>query len=389
MVIRLSFIFTSVLVLLFFSACSAPDEYELPEAAIGLDHLTIHEYGAEPVSNLSLTPVLTISDSDDVIFGHISTVAIDESGRIYITESSRGNTSINVFDSDGSYITTIGRQGAGPGEFRSIWNLRIANNKLYTIDAALLRIQVFELDNFTLQKEIALEPIGSGDAEPDEVGMPMDLHVLNDDLFVMTYMSGLSEQTTHSLYQMNADGNIVSDRLLSILHTDLLPDQESGIFFNDPFSGLGWAFVSAEQELIASYSQDMLFKVYDLGGNYKRAFYHPYTNSPLSRRDALNHLGEDNENFQRALRNNGIPDRWMAYYSMRLDDENRIWISAVTDNKDIYEWRVMDREGKLLGKKEMPRSAHIRTIHQNHLYMAEIDEDTDAWTLVKYRVDLM
>ncbi len=55
-------------------------------------------------------------DDEEIIFGVVSDVAIDAEGKLYALDSQL--SSISVFDPDGNFLRTIGREGEGPGEFR-------------------------------------------------------------------------------------------------------------------------------------------------------------------------------------------------------------------------------------------------------------------------------
>jgi hypothetical protein len=55
-------------------------------------------------------------EEGDVIFGVLSDVALDAQGNLYALDSQL--STISVFDRDGNFLRTIGREGEGPGEFR-------------------------------------------------------------------------------------------------------------------------------------------------------------------------------------------------------------------------------------------------------------------------------
>ena len=57
------------------------------------------------------------AESDEYIFGDVTSVAADEHGRIYVAD--RLGSSVRLFESDGEFTAWIGREGEGPGEF--IW----------------------------------------------------------------------------------------------------------------------------------------------------------------------------------------------------------------------------------------------------------------------------
>lgn len=55
-------------------------------------------------------------DDEDVIFGVISSVVVDDTGNVYLLDAQLNQ--IYVFTSNGVYVRTIGCEGEGPGEFR-------------------------------------------------------------------------------------------------------------------------------------------------------------------------------------------------------------------------------------------------------------------------------
>jgi hypothetical protein len=55
-------------------------------------------------------------DDEEIIFGVIGDVAVDAQGNLYALDQQLSQ--ISVFDKDGNFLRTIGREGEGPGEFR-------------------------------------------------------------------------------------------------------------------------------------------------------------------------------------------------------------------------------------------------------------------------------
>lgn len=82
-------------------------------------------------------------------------VARAADGRYYVVTSEMADE-IKVFGADGRYIESIGRSGSGPGEFRSIWRLMIADDELHVFDAENSRHSVYNLPDHALQREIPM-----------------------------------------------------------------------------------------------------------------------------------------------------------------------------------------------------------------------------------------
>ena len=96
---------------------------------------------AHPVQTLSSDTVAAVvaarigntglgDETDEYIFGDVTSVAADQHGRIYVAD--RLSPSVRVFGSDGEFMAWIGREGEGPGEFT--WPVDIlpaANGELF------------------------------------------------------------------------------------------------------------------------------------------------------------------------------------------------------------------------------------------------------------------
>jgi len=55
-------------------------------------------------------------EEDDILFGVLRDIAIDDKGNIYLLDVQLNQ--LHVFDRDGNFVRAIGREGEGPGEFR-------------------------------------------------------------------------------------------------------------------------------------------------------------------------------------------------------------------------------------------------------------------------------
>jgi len=60
-------------------------------------------------------------DDDENIFGVITAIIQDDQGNLYMLDSQL--TEIRVYDPDGNFLRTIGREGEGPGEFQNAFSM--------------------------------------------------------------------------------------------------------------------------------------------------------------------------------------------------------------------------------------------------------------------------
>ena len=56
-------------------------------------------------------------EDEDVLFGVISQLVVDDAGNVYLLDGQLSE--VQVFSPEGEWLRTIGREGEGPGEFRS------------------------------------------------------------------------------------------------------------------------------------------------------------------------------------------------------------------------------------------------------------------------------
>lgn len=130
--------------------------------------------------------------------------------------------------------------------------------------------------------------------------------------------------------------------------------------------------------------------MFDEYGNYEYALYYPTKRAELNRTDALEFYGtgESVISFQRAIRSHGIPSRWRAIEHLIADDNNRLWISVIVDDQNIYEWWVLTSRGELLAKFDWPRNREIRKSKGDRLYVKETDEVTGIQQITAYQINL-
>ncbi len=67
-----------------------------------------------------------------------------DNGKFYVADS--GDYRIAEFDADGEYLRSIGQQGDGPGEFRSVGELHIDGEYIQAWDYLAHRLNIFRLD---------------------------------------------------------------------------------------------------------------------------------------------------------------------------------------------------------------------------------------------------
>jgi sugar lactone lactonase YvrE len=141
-------VFFIAVLLLSFMVLSA-QKVETIDGVKNVHNETSGKWGKTP--EISLEFVRTIgemeSDNEALIFFMPSDIAFDSQGNIHILDT--GNHRIQKFDNGGKYLTTIGREGQGPGEFQYPQALTIdSEGYLYISDMGNRKIHVLKSDGF-------------------------------------------------------------------------------------------------------------------------------------------------------------------------------------------------------------------------------------------------
>ena len=95
----------------------------------------------------ALVPEVSIGELDgpeEYLIGSVRSIAVDDDHNVYVLDGQARH--VRVFDSEGTYVKTLGRDGEGPGEFKVPIGLAISNSRVLVRDPANGRVQLFGLE---------------------------------------------------------------------------------------------------------------------------------------------------------------------------------------------------------------------------------------------------
>lgn len=102
--------------------------------------------GSVWAAEAALVPEVSIGEMDgpsEYLFGRIGSLAVDSDGNVHVFDSQADQ--VRVFDPDGTYIATLGREGEGPGEFGRAEAIAVLpDGRLLVRDPGNMRVQVFD-----------------------------------------------------------------------------------------------------------------------------------------------------------------------------------------------------------------------------------------------------
>ncbi len=113
----------------------------------GIELVTNHapRWSSGEIWQVSERPAQTIGEVDgplELLFGTVRAVGWLNDGRIFVADEQAH--AIRIFSAGGEYLETIGREGGGPGEFRSFGTVdTYRGDSLYVYDYGLGAVNVF------------------------------------------------------------------------------------------------------------------------------------------------------------------------------------------------------------------------------------------------------
>ncbi len=133
----------------------------------------------------------TVGDVDAAMRG-ILNVAVDDEGKIFVSDTNTGTPRIQVFSPNGVSLYGFGNKGAAPGRVMDTRGMAFdSKNRLYIGDIDNPRVSVFENSGEFVQT------IGKKGVFPGEFNYPYGVTLdSNDDLFVVSYFGPCQKMTS-------------------------------------------------------------------------------------------------------------------------------------------------------------------------------------------------
>lgn len=365
--------------------------------------ITVYDSNIEPKYQIELIREETygIDEADTEQIAAVSSFLVDDSGRVIVADWNR--VRVLVYHPDGHLLNSFGGEGRGPGEFLTM-QIAINSGHLYLFDLGNFRINRFSIEPFELMDMIHLDPQSWSQIEELNTARPQHIYVQEDHTYLIRFDDPVinpGDEYSQRFYRFDEELKLVSGLLFqrpgSRSHVVSIGGRSAAIGF--PFLNQSLLAISDEGHFISASSEEFLIEVYGPDGNPLRAFTHSYDKSLITRSDldTLRARHDDHPVLTRGFQTVEIPDYWPALNNILTDDENRIWVSTVTDSRDHFEWWVLDEFGELLARFEWPGEkltdspGHGRNrmlIRNGSLYMHEIDDESDRQQIVRYRIEM-
>jgi len=263
----------------------------VPKHIKKLKKLTIYQMDTKPALDIRLVREQTFGSSDEVLIGQVVDIAVDASERVLIADWD--HKTIHLLSKDGKYLTNLGGEGKGPGEFQYLSSARVIKNQLYVVDKILERATIFSLDSLSYSHIINLHPRNKDNFEEIAKLQTRQYFIKTDSTFLISFQPMLVQFPDHPRYNLEdiskrsihfhsiLPGGILSDEVLEQDGGQILSTTINGEFiFTFPlhlsFADYPLISISGDNRLFSARRKEFLIKVYAPDGNYLYSFYYPY-----------------------------------------------------------------------------------------------------------------
>jgi hypothetical protein len=353
----------------------------------------------------TLVPELRIGSVNAVNYSlsRIGGMVVDGDGSMFVVQPA--GREVRVFDSQGRYVRTIGREGGGPGEFNSAGRIGLRGDTLWVSDIQLSRLTLFSrtgdvLDALTISgpmiPEISTRPTPPSTLAADGTILAGPLTSSRDDLgwipVVRMDRRGNLIETFGALRDeppFRLQGTIDGREMRAMVTR---PVQMSGLWAVSPVDGS----VIIVDRPIATGDGEARFRVQRLRSASDTIFNRNYLYTPkripqagidsILGRGAI--LGDSPvpPEMLRQYRDQLGPLRYDAPISQLVAGrDGTIWLRREDLGLQQVDWLVLDDSGEPIAVFQTPASLRILQAERDRVWAEETD-DLDVPYLVRYQV---
>lgn len=350
----------------------------------------------------------TLDGADEYIFGAVSALAVGADGTFYVLD--RQVPALRIYDADGNYVDTWGREGEGPGEYKRPRALAVrADGRVLVRDPGAARIMVYGPDG---QEEDTWPIRGSF-----STSRPLYLDQ-QDNAYYMLLLDSEAEldEWRFGLVRISPDGTF-ADTLAPPTSDYEAPyvearNENSWSRNSVPFSPSdGWHYSPLGYFVFGistRYAIDLLKPDQPVLRIEKQ-----YEPVPVQSGEAAQQRDKITRNFRRSFGTwkwNGppIPDAKPPYNNFFVDDDGRIWVQVsqpgVEKENPAYDpeeegstptvWTeppafdLFDDQGRFLGHVKVPEgfATYPAPVARGDNVWAAVEDDLGVQRVVRFRI---
>lgn len=375
---------------LLMTGCTFVAETEEPEKTVIISEPGV---GIQQKQALELIPEVEYHDS--LYIEKIPGIEVDNDGGLFISAERYNVREIYFYSPEGELLDTLGAYGDAPGEFQSIENIQLKDSLLYVFDDQLGRVTLFNTPGHSYQQHFDLQP-APPDSLEDIAGLEfIPVQLWNDGTFLGKFIDtrnpAFYPDRKQYYFIITENGDLNSKPIFELKGINYLIGDHAGrpAAFMLPYSEKSLVTQARDSTIFTAWTEDFSIDRRNLRGEIEKTYLHSYERAELDYQTMIDEEFSHNRQLKLTKESARYPYEWPALHSMIFDDENRLWIAAIPEDKSVFEWWVMDISdgGQLLesGFSWPRKSIFIKAVNGN-VYAVESD-DAGFKKVVRYRVD--
>lgn len=344
---------------------------------------------------LSAEPAVSIgsgADGPDALFEIGSIVPLSD-GRFVVAHASRSE--LIWFDSAGTRRHVAGREGEGPGEFRSIGRLfPLSGDSLLVVDGRLMRISVFDEEGrFVTSNRLDVEAGGHG--SPRVLLPDRTLLALPSFSFGSGTPDGVHRDTA-TIPRFALDGSFVGvvgpfpieeNRVFTIGESNAAADHPFGRqTFLAPAKDGFWIATGDRPEMELRDASGALRRIVRWAEMADALTAGAVREFEADIRRSFTELDEG-QFINSYLEGMWYPETLPTLGGLMADSEYNVWVEPFASpvEEPPTRWTVFEAEGRLLGEVTLPERFEPRAVTGDRVYGVWIDDLEVEWLRV-YRL---
>ena len=347
---------------------------------------------AETAWRLSSEPLVDIGGGDDEqqqLFRVTGALRLSD-GRIVVANS--GTHELRFYDPQGTYLSSLGGEGGGPGEFRSMSPVGLlAADSLLMYDFTQRRLSVFST-------RVGATQFARGFllTTPDQGFSPFPIGVFSDgEVLVRTSTSSSGMQPAGlSRYQLllwrySPDGQPI-DTIGTFQGDESY--RQGTMVTNVPF-GRSAIITPSDNRFFFSSGDSYKIDVFSSHGRLERSIRRIIANATVTKEEIerIRRPPEDPSRprpppIRRLFDEMPFPETKPAHGELVVDAGGNLWVAEY--RRRILEttaWTVFDPQGMLLGTVQMPHGSRVQQIGHDVVLVTWRDED-DVEHVIMYEL---
>ena len=337
------------------------------------------------VEQVVLEEVLSLGDEskgDTILFGSIDGIAVNGRGQIFVAE--RMPWLLSAFAADGTYLSPVGAEGEGPGEYQYGFSgpaIGPADSVYLWVSRPYKRIQIYDPRGFSFVRNVnvhleetdlrAIHPLIGA----TENGWIMAIGLPN----ILTNDAGrpfINEDTDMELIVVNREG-IYSSGLLGTMKANeamyhVFEDSPAVAFREIPFARATVRTFGADDMLYYGWNDTFEINFISADGSTRGVISYDYDPVLITEAEMAEAVDSNDPITRELFDAYEHHETKPAFQTFAVDEASKVWVKLSTPEGGTQgEWLVLDRESQVVGKFTLPLAVDLKVVQGGYAYGIE------------------